>query len=244
MGQEAVGGGLNNFFQVRRRLTFAQPIIRSAQWSSPHPRMRSLDQGCNTVRASSMPWDFTSAYTPVDNLALGMERPTPMFWHEAWGFSEVVQDRMSEQGWYSDWKDIEVCFQFSLVCTKSSLQTFLHGTLSNQLYWNSILQPKVGKIHFYCGQTCFEEELNLRLKGGPCDRERQKLDPRFVSFRFISVCTLFSNKRCQRQTEVFTMFHFVQSFLRDTVRYSVFAQRRTIWKDWSYHDCDVLCFTF
>ena len=41
-------------------------------------------------------------------------------------------------------------------------------------------------------------------------RERQKLDPRFVSF---SVCTLFSNKRCQRQTGVFTMFHFVQSFV-------------------------------
>ena len=44
------------------------------------------------------------------------------------------------QGWYSDWKDIEVCFQFSLVCTKSSLQTFnMHmsdscRTLSNQLY--------------------------------------------------------------------------------------------------------------
>ena len=32
-------------------------------------------------------------------------------------------------------------------------------------------------------------------------------------FRFISVCTLFSNKRCQRQTGVFTMFHSVQSFV-------------------------------
>ena len=95
------------------------------------------------------------------------------FWHEAWGFGEIVQDWMSEQGWYSDWKDIEVCFQFSLVCIKSSLQTFYMympdscGTLSNQLFWNSVLQQKVGKIHFDCGQTCFEEELNFRLKGGP-----------------------------------------------------------------------------
>ena len=34
--------------------------------------------------------------------------------HEAFG--EVVQDWMSEQGWYSDWKDIEICFpiQFGL----------------------------------------------------------------------------------------------------------------------------------
>ena len=50
------------------------------------------------------------------------------------------------------------------------------------------------------------------------------------TFRFISVCTLFSNKRCQRQTGVFTMFHFVQSLLRDTGKCSVFAQRRTIGK--------------
>ena len=47
-------------------------------------------------------------------------------------------------------------------------------------------------------------------------------------FCFISVCTLFSNKRCQRQTGGFTMFHFVQSLLRDAVRCSVCAQRRTI----------------
>ena len=32
-------------------------------------------------------------------------------------------------------------------------------------------------------------------------------------FRFIFVCTLFSNKRCQRQTGVFNMFYFVQSFV-------------------------------
>ena len=43
-------------------------------------------------------------------------------------------------------------------------------------------------------------------------RERQKL-VRHVSFSFISVCTLFSNKRCQRQTGDFTMFHLVQSFV-------------------------------
>ena len=40
----------------------------------------------------------------------------------------------------SAWKDIEVCFQFSLVCSKSPLQTFYmymsdtRRTLSNQLY--------------------------------------------------------------------------------------------------------------
>ena len=49
---------------------------------------------------------------------------------------------------------------------------------------------------------------------------------RFVSF---SVCTLFSNKRCQRQPGVFTEFHFVcRVLLRDAVRCSVCAQCRTI----------------
>ena len=43
------------------------------------------------------------------------------------------------------------------------------------------------------------------------ERERQKLDPRFVSFHFCS--HVFLNKRCQRQTGVFTVFHFVQSFV-------------------------------
>ena len=42
-------------------------------------------------------------------------------------------------------------------------------------------------------------------------RERQKLDPRFTFHFLFARC--FSNKRCQRQTGVFTMFHFVQSFV-------------------------------
>ena len=50
-----------------------------------------------------------------------------------------------------------------------------------------------------------------------------------VSFRFISVCTLFSNKRCQRQTGVFTMFHFVQSFVARCCKTRC-AQCRTIGK--------------
>ena len=33
-----------------------------------------------------------------------------------------------------------------------------------------------------------------------------------VTFHFL-FARCFSNKRCQRQTEVFTMFHFVQSFV-------------------------------
>ena len=42
-------------------------------------------------------------------------------------------------------------------------------------------------------------------------RERQKLD---VTFHFhFCLQVVVSNKRCQRQTEVFTMFHFVQSFV-------------------------------
>ena len=61
------------------------------------------------------------------------------------------------------------------------------------------------------------------------ERETQELDPRFVSFRFISVCTLFSNKRCQRQTGVFTMFHLVQSFVARCCKMQcVCAQCRTI----------------
>ena len=35
---------------------------------------------------------------------------------------------------------------------------------------------------------------------------------RFITFHFL-FARCFSNKRCQRQTGVFTMFHFVQSFV-------------------------------
>ena len=42
-------------------------------------------------------------------------------------------------------------------------------------------------------------------------RERQKLTSRFIPFHFCLHVVL--NKRCQRQTGVFTMFHFVQSFV-------------------------------
>ena len=88
---------------------------------------------------------------------------------------------------------------------------------------------KVGNIYFDCSQTCFEEELSLRLKGGHCDRERDR-SWIHVSFRFISVCTLFSNKRCQRQTGVFTEFSFcVRSFVaRCCEMQCVCAQCRTI----------------
>ena len=50
------------------------------------------------------------------------------------------------------------------------------------------------------------------------------------TFHFIlSLHVVFSNKRCQRQTGVFTVFHFCAEFLlRDAVRCSVCAQRRTI----------------
>ena len=155
------------------------------------------------------------------------------FWHEAWGFGEVVQDWMSEQGWYSDWEDTEVCFQFIFVCIKSPLQAFyVHmsdtcRTLSNQLFWNSVLQQKVGKIHFDCSQTCFEEELNLRLKGGPVIvRKRQKLTSRFI-FLF---ARCFQTNVAKDKQEFSPCFILCRVLLRDAVRCSVCAQRRTIWK--------------
>ena len=40
-------------------------------------------------------------------------------------------------------------------------------------------------------------------------RKRQKLTSRFI----FPVLHFVSNKRCQRQTGVFTVFHFVQSFV-------------------------------
>ena len=50
-----------------------------------------------------------------------------------------------------------------------------------------------------------------------------------VTFHFVSfsVCTLVLNKRCQRQTGVFTMFHLVQSFVARCCKMWC-AQRRTI----------------
>ena len=52
--------------------------------------------------------------------------------------------------------------------------------------------------------------VEFAFKRGPFDCEEEtEVD---VTFHF-SVCTLFSNKRCQRQTGVFTVFHFVQSFV-------------------------------
>ena len=56
-------------------------------------------------------------------------------------------------------------------------------------------------------------------------RERQKLTSRFISFHFCLHVVL--NKRCQRQTGVFTMFHLVQSFVARCCKMRC-AQRRTI----------------
>ena len=138
---------------------------------------------------------------------------------------ELLIDKKLEQAFH-----VEITLQTFYMHMSDSCRTS-----SNQLYWNSVLQPKVGKIHFDCGQTCFEEEeLNLRLKGGPVTvtvivREREtEVD---VTFHFVSfsVCTLVLNKRCQRQTGVFTMFHLVQSFVARCCKMWC-AQRRTIWK--------------
>ena len=54
-------------------------------------------------------------------------------------------------------------------------------------------------------------------------RERQKLTSRFI----FSVLHVVSNKRCQRQTGVFTVLHFVQSFVARCCKMRC-AQRRTI----------------
>ena len=51
------------------------------------------------------------------------------------------------------------------------------------------------------------------------ERERQKLDPRHVSFHF-PVLHVVLNKRCQRQTGVFTVLQFCRVLLRDAVRCS------------------------
>ena len=60
--------------------------------------------------------------------------------------------------------------------------------------------------------------MNFRLKGGPCERNTE-VD---VTFHF-PVLHVVLNKRCQRQTGVFTVLHFVQSFVAMQC-----AQRRTI----------------
>ena len=76
-------------------------------------------------------------------------------------------------------------------------------------------------MHFDCGQTR-SEEVNLRLKGGPCERKTE-VD---VTFHF-SVLHVVLNKRCQGQTGVFTVLHFVQSFVARCCKMQC-AQRRTV----------------
>ena len=76
-------------------------------------------------------------------------------------------------------------------------------------------------MHFDCGQTR-SEEVNFRLKGGPCERKTE-VD---VTFHF-PVLHVVLNKRCQRQTGVFTVLHFVQSFVARCCKMQC-AQRRTI----------------
>ena len=65
--------------------------------------------------------------------------------------------------------------------------------------------------------------MNLRLKGGHCARETE-VD---VTFHFFLVLHVVSNKRCQRQTGVFTVLHFVQSFVARCCKMRC-AQRRTL----------------
>ena len=58
--------------------------------------------------------------------------------------------------------------------------------------------------------------MNFRLKGGPCERETE-VD---ITFHF-PVLHVALNKRCQRQTGVFTVLHLCRVLLRDAVRCSV-----------------------
>ena len=51
------------------------------------------------------------------------------------------------------------------------------------------------------------------------ERERQKLDPRFVSFRFISVCTLFFKTNVAKDKQEFSLCCILcRVLLRDAVR--------------------------
>ena len=69
------------------------------------------------------------------------------------------------------------------------------------------LEKRSVKIHFDCGQTCFEEEeLNLRLKGGPVTEKETEVG---TTFHFVT----FLFARCFKQTLPKTnrSFHYVSS---------------------------------
>ena len=70
-------------------------------------------------------------------------------------------------------------------------------------------------MHFDCSQTR-SEEVNFRLKGGPCERKTE-VD---VTFHF-PVLHVVLNKRCQRQTGVLLCCILCRVLLRDAVRCSV-----------------------
>ena len=74
-------------------------------------------------------------------------------------------------------------------------------------------------------------------------RERQKLTSRFT----FPVLHVVLNKRCQRQTGVFTVLQLSRVLLRDAVRCSACAMRNNLKGHCAYHERDgglTLRFTF
>ena len=74
-------------------------------------------------------------------------------------------------------------------------------------------------------------------------RERQKLTSRFT----FPVLHVVLNKRCQRQTGVFTVLQLCRILLRDAVRCSACATQNNLKSHYAYHGSDgglTLRFTF
>ena len=104
---------------------------------------------------------------------------------------------MSKQQWYSNWENVEVCFQLNFIFNKFSLQTFNMymmympdscRTQSNQLHGNCGLQQKTGKIHFGCSQACCKEVKLVFERGKKAEKVREV----FVAVDVLVSCTCFA----------------------------------------------------
>ena len=127
-----------------------------------------------------------------------------------------------------------IWFSLNLHSKLSTCTCQTHAKLNQINYTETAFyNRKLARLHFDCSQACCEEELNLRLKGGHC--ERQKL-----TFHFIfPVLHVVLNKHCQRQTGVFTVLHLCRVLLRDAVRCSAARKPRNNMKGhYAYRKCD------
>ena len=99
------------------------------------------------------------------------------------------------------------------------MQNFIKSTILKQRSKTESWQDT-----FLLQSNMLRRRVEFAFKRGPCDCEEEtEVD---VTFHF-PVLHFVLNKRCQRQTGVFTVLHFVQSFVARCCKMRC-AQRRTI----------------